>query len=169
MLPKTRLNSAAGRTHHEPINDLPILSATKSQLFYPVSESRSFTREDAGHAFLSRTPKQRELLPADKRIPHPEMIVLEKAEGLGFLEKERLKEELEKDEKERLERAKEMKREREKRGVTVVSKRRADFRFTDVSVDQVGRDGRNRRGVGWRYGMPHEDRKPGQIKIPTSV
>ena len=46
---------------------------------------------------------------------------------------------------------------------------RWEFRFRDVSVESVGKDGRDRRGVGARYGMPHEDRKKGQIKIPTRV
>jgi len=48
---------------------------------------------------------------------------------------------------------------------------RADYRFSDIRVDKntVGPKGRGMFGVGARYGIPHEDRKKGQIKIPTSV
>src|SRR3569833_1966979 len=46
---------------------------------------------------------------------------------------------------------------------------RCEFRFKDVSVDDAGRDGRDPRGTGWRYGLPFYDRKVGQVKIPTSV
>lgn len=46
---------------------------------------------------------------------------------------------------------------------------RWEFRFKDISVDSVGRDGRDRRGVGARYGIPPQDRKKGMIKIPTRV
>ena len=48
-------------------------------------------------------------------------------------------------------------------------KRRWDFVFQNVSVDHAGKDGRGAKGVGWRYGFPHEDRKKGQVKIPTKV
>ncbi|EAS31325.3 uncharacterized protein CIMG_06804 [Coccidioides immitis RS] len=36
---------------HEPINDLPVHRLTEAQIFYPVSESRQFTRLDAGRVF----------------------------------------------------------------------------------------------------------------------
>ena len=63
------------------------------------------------------------------------------------------------------------KREREERAVTKVvpESGRWEFRFQDISVEDVGRTGRDRRGIGARYGFPHEDRKRGQIKIPRSV
>lgn len=44
-----------------------------------------------------------------------------------------------------------------------------EFRFKDISVQDVGKDGRSRKGVGFRYGLPAQDRKRGQIKIPTRV
>lgn len=53
--------------------------------------------------------------------------------------------------------------------VPLNGKGRAEFRFRDISVESVGKDGRGREGVGARYGMPHEDRKRGIIKIPTKV
>jgi hypothetical protein len=75
MLPTTPLRSgAAGAASapHESINDLPVHPATRQQLFYPTSESRQFTREDAAKAFSSK------LLPAEKRIPHPQLVQLER-------------------------------------------------------------------------------------------
>jgi len=53
--------------------------------------------------------------------------------------------------------------------IRTVHSGRWDFRFQNISVDSVGLDGRDTRGVGARYGVPHQDRKKGQIKIPRSV
>jgi hypothetical protein len=149
---------------HEPINDLVVHPATRQQLWVPVAESRQFTREDAGKAFNN------DLLPADERIPHPELVLAERelASGLSFDERRKLAEErlaAETAEKEREEEVKQA----EIRAQKVVPQRRWDFVFKDVSVESVGRDGRNARGVGWRYGLPHQDRKKGQVKIPTKV
>lgn len=46
---------------------------------------------------------------------------------------------------------------------------RCEFRFRDISVEFAGKDGRDPRGIGMRYGLPPQDRKKGQIKIPTKV
>jgi len=63
-----------------------------------------------------------------------------------------------------------LKRDREIRETKIVKGKRGwDFKFQDISVERVGRDGRSEKGVGWRYGMPHEDRKPGQVKVPRSA
>ncbi|KAL2000542.1 hypothetical protein VTN02DRAFT_2949 [Thermoascus thermophilus] len=52
MLPTTPL-AEKGRPQvaHESINDLPVHKLTDPQIFYPVSESRQFTRVDAGRVF----------------------------------------------------------------------------------------------------------------------
>lgn len=68
----------------------------------------------------------------------------------------------------RKEREEERQRVKEEKTKTVQGAR-WEFRFEECSVDEVGVDGRARRGVGWRYGLPHYDRKRGQVKIPTSV
>lgn len=149
---------------HEPINDLIVHPATRQQLWVPVAESRHFTRVDAGKAF------DNSLLPADARIPHPELVHAERelAQGLSFEERRKLAEK-------RLmaEQAEKKKKDEKKaallRAQTVVPKRRWDFVFQDISVDAAGRDGRSHKGVGWRYGIPHEDRKRGVVKIPTRV
>lgn len=149
---------------HEPINDLPVHPATRQQLFVPVAESRHFTREDAGKAF------DNSLLPADERIPHPELVHAERelASGVSFEERLRLAGErlaVEEAERKREEEAKQA----EIRAQKVVPQRRWDFVFQDVSVESAGRNGRSAKGVGWRYGLPHQDRKKGQVKIPTKV
>ncbi|KAF1361682.1 hypothetical protein EJ07DRAFT_175646 [Lizonia empirigonia] len=149
---------------HEPINDLIVHPATRQQLWVPVAESRQFTRKDAGKAF------DNSLLPADERIPHPELVKAERelALGLSFEERRKLAEErfaAETAQKKREEEAKQA----EIRAQKVVPQRRWDFVFKDISVESAGRNGRDARGVGWRYGLPHQDRKKGQVKIPTKV
>jgi len=167
MLPKTPYKGEnVEPVPHESINDLPVHPATMQQIFYPTSESRAFTREDAGHAFKPG------LLSADKRIPHPELVELERMKNAKATKEEiktamlkRAQEELE-----MMERKKQKEKEREAREVKVYHGRKWDFKFSDFSLDEtIGRDERSRKGVGARYGFPHEDRKRGQVKIPTSV
>lgn len=149
---------------HEPINDLIVHPATRQQLFVPVSESRRFTRVDAGKAFDNN------LLPADDRIPHPELIHAERelASGLGFEERRKLAEARLAEEQEAKKLAEE-KKQAELKTQKVVPQRRWDFVFQNISVDAAGRDGRSHKGIGWRYGVPHNDRKKGIVKIPTKV
>lgn len=171
MLPKTPYidpslpqNKGKRPPPHESINDLPVHPATRQQLFVPVAESRRFTRADAGKAFDNN------LLPADARIPHPELVHAEREIllGLTFEERKRLAEErLEKEEERKKKESR--KKEEELRSMKVVPKRRWDFVFQNISVESAGRDGRGREAVGWRYGVPHQDRKRGIPKIPTRV
>jgi len=166
MVPLTNYNPRSrDQPRHESINDLPVHPATLPQLWHPTSESRVFTRADAGRAF------HKSLLPADDRIPHPQMITeaREKAEGVGEMERVRNREtRLEEMEKVAVE-AKRRVKERESERTRVVPGVRWDFKFRDISVDDVGRNGRAVGGTGWRYGRPHDDRKRGQVRIPTRV
>lgn len=150
---------------HEPINDLIVHPATRQQLFVPVAESRQFTRVDAGKAFAN------DLLPADDRIPHPELVLAERelASGLSMEERRRLAGERFAAEQAKKKAAEEAAKQAELRNLKKVPKRRWDFVIHDVSVEKAGKDGRGPNGVGWRYGLPFEDRKKGQVKIPTSV
>lgn len=150
---------------HEPINDLIVHPATRQQLFVPVAESRQFTREDAGKAFDNG------LLPADARIPHPELVQAERelAEGLNLRERSKRAADRYQQETDRKEKAEAAKKAEEARTRHLIPQRRWDYVFTDVSVENAGKDGRGTKGVGWRYGFPHEDRKKGQVKIPTKV
>ena len=88
MLPQTpyvRQGKGERPVPHEPITDLPVHPATRQQLFIPVSESRNFTREDAARAFDDT------LLTADKRIPHPELVIVERERLAGISNEERVR------------------------------------------------------------------------------
>ena len=166
MLPQTPYRpNLANPPPHESINDLPVHPWTKNQIFVPTSESRAFTREDAAKTFHPT------LLPADQRIPHPEMVQITKWEMEGHDREKRRRLIQEKDAEAAAERELKERRQREheERTQRVVKGRRWDFKFEDVSAEKVGKDGRGRHAVGLRYGMPHEYRKGGQVKIPTSV
>ncbi|OAL43726.1 hypothetical protein IQ07DRAFT_523347 [Pyrenochaeta sp. DS3sAY3a] len=171
MLPKTPYidttlpkNKGKRPITHEPINDLPVHPATRQQLFVPVAESRRFTRVDAGKAFDNK------LLPADLRIPHPELVQAEREleSGLSFDERKRLAVQRFEAETKKKQLQEKMKQD-ELRALKVVPQRRWDFVFQNVSVEDAGRDGKGAAAAGWRYGVPHQDRKRGIPKIPTKV
>jgi len=170
MLPVTFFETypkSGRRKAHESINDLNTHRATKAQIFFPASESRAFTRTDAGQVFENR------LLPADARMPHPELVQMHKGiinqqprEETDAQLKEFYKEELELRQSEEAKKA-----DREKKATFVYEGERSTFKIRDIKVSEhsVGRNGRNQYGVGARYGVPHQDRKKGQVKIPTKV
>ncbi|KAL4903963.1 hypothetical protein BDW74DRAFT_155735 [Aspergillus multicolor] len=196
---------------HESINDLPAHRLTDAQIFYPVSESRHFTRIDAGRVFsaaparnhevvaqeladpsktitrITRNPSRIEtvgkgdneqavLQPADARIPHPALIAFERdriarPNEMTSVVKDhmaRLQEE-EAAEEERKRRAEE-RRESRIQHITP-EESRFEFRIKDVVVSKetTGVDGRGAKAPGRRYGVPSDDRKKGQVKIPTRV
>lgn len=170
MLPQTPFYDNIPITPHEPINDLPVHRATIRQNFYPVSESRHFTRVDAGQVF------QRDLLPAEARIPHPELVQLQQRQQvermLPHVSAVQLRE-MVKAKEEAAQWKQRARLEKEERQVRKVipdgSAGRAEFRFREIKVESVGQNGRAKGGVGARYGFPHEDRKKGMIKIPRRV
>ncbi|KAH0563029.1 hypothetical protein GP486_002403 [Trichoglossum hirsutum] len=173
MLPTTPLTKFPMRPKmHESINDLPVHPATTQQIFEPTSESRSFTRIDASKVF------DPELLPADERISHPELIELERERRLGISQEERIMRQRERAKKE-LERRESKERRRDEIEEATLKRvlpaerggngGRWEWRFREISVQDAGKDGRAPGGVGWRYGIPHEDRKKGHVKIPTRV
>ncbi|MCJ1322957.1 hypothetical protein MMC15_008307 [Xylographa vitiligo] len=164
MLPQTPFTSKATPTPHESINDLPVHRDTLRQIFHPVSESRQFTRVDAGKVF------HHTLLPADERIPHPELVEMARVHPDGLNRQERIlraRETMRIEDAERKEKEN-ARREREERETTRVMGARWEFRFQDVDIETRLREGRGPR-VGVRYGVPHQDRKRGQIKIPMRV
>lgn len=153
-------------TPHEPINDLPILKKTGQQMFLPVSESRQFTRADAAKAFHPM------MLPADKRVPHPNLAVWERQKLDGLLPHEReasYKAFLNKEEDRLVRAMRKQLIDKNSPGVRIVQTPRSKFRFYEISVETAGKDGRGMKGVGWRYGMPFMDRKRGDLKIPGRV
>ncbi|KAK4222554.1 eukaryotic mitochondrial regulator protein-domain-containing protein [Podospora fimiseda] len=164
MLPRAELRQ--GEAAFEPINDIHVHSYTMQQLFVPVSESREFTRADAAKAFGDH------ILPPDKKMRIPELIRLEKdiANRVPARVAERMF--IERTAKSELAFARKMAAKDNKEWankIRVKSSRGVEFRFERVSVDSVGKDGRARAGVGARYGVPHDDRRRGTVKIPTSV
>lgn len=170
MLPQTPYFDDLPIMPHEPINDLPVHRATIRQLFHPVSESRHFTRVDAGQVF------QRGLLPAEERIPHPELVKLQKLQKTQRMYPHESAAKLREMVKDKENAAELKQREwllKEDRLIRRIipdgTAGRAEFRFRDIKVESVGKDGRAKGGVGARYGFPHEDRKKGMIKIPRKV
>ena len=163
MLPKTVLDPQQKR-RHESINDLPLHAATGQQIFHPTSESRHFTRVDAAKVFDDK------LLPADERIPHPEMIAYHKDYRAGVSFEERQANRAAREEEDEKKRQEYLDR-KAKRDALVkkVDTARWQFRIQPVNVDDIGKDGRGSKGVGWRYGVPLMDRSRGQVKIPTRV
>ncbi|KAK6580398.1 hypothetical protein PZA11_007420 [Diplocarpon coronariae] len=165
MLPKTLLAPIGEKVNrHESINDLPVHRATGQQIFHPTSESRHFTRVDAARVFDER------LLPADSRVPHPELVMKHKEAN----------QELPREQIEELTAAREAiaeqkrisaikRQEKKEAAVKKVDSSRWTFHFTEVQVDDAGKTGRGHKGTGWRYGVPLMDRSRGQVKIPTSV
>ncbi|KAG6367086.1 hypothetical protein INS49_001268 [Diaporthe citri] len=149
----------------EPINEIHVHGYTMQQLFVPTSESRHFTREDAAKAF------HHTMLSPDERVPHRELVEMERRVKDGMKEKEswtQFKSEAKKSEDDRDLKILTM-AEKEKKNTTTVTTGRFDFRIKSISADDVGKDGRARGGVGWRYGIPFEDRKKNQVKIPTKI
>jgi hypothetical protein len=166
MLPKTPYDSDAQRlTPHESINDLPVHASTTQQIFHPTSESRQFTRVDAAKVF------NKNLLPADDRIPHPELVIQHRervVEGLTSNERRARVEEREA-EAEKIREKKALKDAKREASIKKVESGRWEFKITPINADAAGKDGRGSKGVGWRYGVPLYDRSRGQIKIPRSV
>ncbi|KAI1014343.1 hypothetical protein LB503_012954 [Fusarium chuoi] len=165
MLPKTHYNEGEENIPHEPINEIHVHNLTLQQLFTPVSESRHFTREDAAKAFHDK------MLSADQRSPQPELIKMEQDIIKGTARPEAVAkfQAITQAHEDKVARKILDERKREEARTKRVKTDRYEFRFKEINVDDVGRDGRSRKGTGWRYGAPFEDRKRGLVKIPTSV
>ncbi|KAL4943417.1 hypothetical protein BDV06DRAFT_189967 [Aspergillus oleicola] len=64
-------NAAEQRENaHESINDLPAHRLTDAQIFYPVSESRQFTRVDAGRVFSAAPARTHEFAAEQDADPY---------------------------------------------------------------------------------------------------
>ncbi|PWY91390.1 hypothetical protein BO94DRAFT_533531 [Aspergillus sclerotioniger CBS 115572] len=116
------------------------------------------------------------LQPADVRIPHPHMVASRREINLMPNEKARhhsvYKDRLRKEEEADQEHKRRSEERKEKQTQRVqLEGSRFEFRINDVVVSQetTGKDGRNARAPGRRYGVPSYDRKKGQVKIPTRV
>jgi len=116
------------------------------------------------------------LKPADSRIPHPHLIAFEKDKRDPKLRNEhqermlRYRERLEEDAMAR-ERIKAEKVANEEAKKTRIDTPRWQFVVTEVKTTRsgTGEDGRGTSSPGFRYGVPSQDRKRAQVKIPTKV
>ncbi|TVY75900.1 37S ribosomal protein S35 [Lachnellula suecica] len=164
MLPKTPYDSESV-VAHESINDLPVHASTGQQIFHPTSESRHFTRADAAKVF------SKNLLPADDRIPHPELVIQHRERVVEELTIEQRQERalMRAEAADKITAAKAAKAAKKEAAIQKIDTGRWEFRFTPINSDDIGKDGRGHKGVGWRYGVPLYDRSRGQVKIPTSV
>ncbi|KAL2020476.1 hypothetical protein VTK56DRAFT_8361 [Thermocarpiscus australiensis] len=163
MLPRAFLRE--GEKPFEPINDIHVHSYTMQQLFVPAPESREFTRADAARAFGDR------ILPPDAKMRIPELVQMERDIAAGVPPRKAYAAFVEaaaQSERELAARRQARAQHDEERRVRVDTGR-FEFRFEKINAEDVGRSGRSRRGVGWRYGVPFYDRKRGEVKIPTSV
>jgi hypothetical protein len=154
MIPTIDLPSSATRQQsHESINDLPEHPATSSQLFVPVPESRDVSRKEAGSIFG--------LPPSDELIPHPELLLTEKEKQEGLSVDERVRKAGERDKRDALEMMAQSRARilQAQDGVELVERGRYRWRLRDGNVGQIGA----------RYGVPHQDRKKGHVKIPTRI
>ncbi|RKF54940.1 putative tyrosine phosphatase protein [Golovinomyces cichoracearum] len=159
---KRRIIERRRRGPHESINDLPILKSTGAQLWLPVPESRRFTRADAAKAFDDR------LQPAEKRIPHPELIQMHKhwLAGKSLDERTELQDRWSELERKKISQRQTKQALMEDSVKKITNKRGVVFRFQEIKVDNIGKDGRGPKGVGCRYGVPSMDRSKGHLKIP---
>ncbi|PHH76762.1 hypothetical protein CDD80_1248 [Ophiocordyceps camponoti-rufipedis] len=165
MLPTTIWNDNRENEPHEPINDVHIHKQSMHQLFLPVAESRRFTREDAADAFGSG------LLPVDKRCPQPLLIDMEREilAGKNKAESIRVFRQRAMDEEQKIAKRTEKDMQKVERHTFRIKDGRFEFRFSEANVNEGGETGRSRKGVGWRYGAPHQDRKRGLVKIPKAM
>ncbi|RPB03695.1 hypothetical protein L873DRAFT_1730644 [Choiromyces venosus 120613-1] len=143
---------AGGGGAFENIQELPIHSLAGRQVFVPTSESREFTRADAGKEFG--------LPPADVMVPHPDLVTLAKERFESVPLHERI--------------ARQEERDRLEKSWREAEKVRADERKRQKKVLEVGRwkwclKEAETGKVGFRYGFPLPDRKKGHVKIPTHV
>ncbi|KAK0665743.1 eukaryotic mitochondrial regulator protein-domain-containing protein [Cercophora samala] len=163
MLP--RANLMGEEEPFEPINDVHVHSFTMQQLFVPVSESREFTRKDAAKAFGDH------ILPPDHKMRIPELVKMERDILSGVPQAQAEKDFLARTrESERLfaESQKYVAAKKEAKKLKVDTER-FEFRIEKFNSQAVGKRGRARNAVGWRYGVPFNDRQKGLYKIPTSV
>jgi Eukaryotic mitochondrial regulator protein len=116
------------------------------------------------------------LKPADSRIPHPHLIAYEKDKRDPELKGQdsevlaRYKQRLDDDVKTR-EEARAKRKAREEAKMTRIETGRWEFVIKDVKATIIGTglDGRGTGSPGYRYGVPAQDRKRAQVKIPTRV
>ena len=154
MLPVTQLSTRGQpQSFHEGLQEMVSHPFSHRQAFVPVSESRHFTRADAGKEFG--------LPPTEEAVPHPDLVLLERERSSGLKIQELVAQQVERDRITNARREAEEIKQRaiKRRSGTIVESGRWAWRLKKATTGEVG----------FRYGVPHEDRKKGQVKIPTRV
>ncbi len=132
---------------------------------------------DTDREIIGKKGHEREVLKAaDARIPHPHLIAYEKDKSDPALKGElqvrtqRYNQRLRDEEVER-EAKRERRRQREEATQKRIDTPRWEFIVKDVQATRsgTGLDGRGTKSPGFRYGVPSQERKRGQVKIPTRV
>jgi hypothetical protein len=164
FLPKTYYDEGNYQPH-EPINEVLVHPKTTLQLFVPTSESREYTREDAAASFHETVRS------VDARSPHQQLIQMERRVLKGEKRADSMEKFVEatQAEEDRLAQKIEAQRVLEEKQTTKHRSDRFEFRIKDFDSGRVGPDGKSSTGTGWRYGVPHNDRKRDAVKIPTQV
>lgn len=129
--------------------------------------------QDTKPEIIGKRGRERPVLkPADSRIPHPHLIAYakDKVEYSREERQQRYHTRLQEDADAR--KALKAKREAAEEGKkTRIDTGRWQFVVTDVQTTRQGTGvhGRGTGSPGYRYGVPSQDRKKGQVKIPTKV
>lgn len=144
--------TAANKRRHEVVQALPAHPFAGRQAFVLTSESREFGRADAAEEFSLPTPEQ--------AVPIPTAVLVKKDMNSGMSRDDAVALAKQRDQLE-LEKKRELmtKREEELKKTTKVV---SSGRYKWLIEAETGK-------VGFRYGVPHMDRKKGQVKIPTRV
>lgn len=163
-----RVFSAAPALEHEQVaKDAANPSEVISRVTQNPSHIELVGKGDEEHQVLQ---------PADVRIPHPHMVTstrdIKRVPNEGAKHAELYQARLNQQDAADQERKRLAQERKEKQTQRVQPEdSRFEFRINDVVVSQetTGKDGRNARAPGRRYGVPSYDRKKGQVKIPTRV
>jgi hypothetical protein len=133
--------------------------------------------QDRNVEVIGKKGYERQVLKAaDARIPHPHLIAAEQdrknpeMSNEQSLLRERYAQRLVDDEMERKE-AQERHKAKEEARQQRIERGRWEFVVKDVQATRqgIGLDGRGTQSPGFRYGVPSQERKRGQVKIPVRV
>jgi hypothetical protein len=126
-----------------------------AEIKHPYDLAQKVIENPKTIGWVGKGEKARQILqPADVRIPHPHMIGLERDRIENPNERQRAQD----------------RREASQQTVSPAESR-FDYRIQEATFtkETTGANGRAPWAVGRRYGVPHNDRTRGTVKIPTRV
>ncbi|KAJ5319140.1 Ribosomal protein S35 [Penicillium brevicompactum] len=159
-------SSAPALEHHE-----------AQEISHPSDLAEKVIEDPSVIGWIGKGKDTRQILqPADVRIPHPQMVALDRDRIAHPTERravaERQAKRVERQdalEQERRDRA-QARREKSLKSVSPETSR-FEYRIQETvyTSETTGSDGRAPWATGRRYGVPHRDRTRGELKIPTRV